>query len=65
MVKLRTTLASLKPESQTANMVAVRDCINTHAATFSTLAVSPVDYTAKVKEITDYAAAIVANSSGR
>ena len=63
MAKLRTALASLKPETQTAKMVAVRDGLTTHAATFSTLAVSLVDYTAKVKEITDNAAAIVANDA--
>lgn len=63
MVKLRTALASLKPEVQIAKMVAAKDGLTTHAATFTPLAVSLVTYTAKVQEITDNAAAIVANDA--
>jgi hypothetical protein len=63
MVKLRTALASLKPEVQIAKMVAAKDGLTTHAATFTPLAVSLVTYTAKVQEITDNAADIVANDA--
>lgn len=63
MVKLRTSLTSLKFEVQIAKMEAVNAGLTTHAATFTPLAVTLVDYTAKVKEITDNAAAIVANDA--
>ena len=63
MVKLRTALASLKIEVQITKMVAAKDGLTTHAATFTPLAVSLVDYTAKVKEITDNAADIVASDA--
>lgn len=63
MVKLRTALASLKPEVQIAKMVAAKDGLTTHAATFTPLAVLLATYTAKVAEITDNAAAILANDA--
>lgn len=63
MVKLRTALASLKIEVQIAKMVAAKDGLTTHAATFTPLAIPLATYTAKVKEITDNAADIVANDA--
>jgi len=61
MVKLRTALASLKPEVQITKMVAVKDGLTTHAATFTSLAVPLATYADKVEEITANAAAIQAN----
>jgi hypothetical protein len=61
MVQLRTALASLKPEVQLAKMVAVKNGLTTHAATFTPLAVPLVDYSAKVTQISDNAADIEAN----
>ena len=61
MVKLRTSLTSLKFEVQIAKMEAVNAGLTTHAATFTPLAVPLATYTAKVAEITANAAAIQAN----
>ena len=61
MVKLRTALASLKHEVQIAKMEAVNNGLTAHAATFTTLAVPLAEYSAKVEEIKENAAAIQAN----
>ncbi len=58
MVKLRTALASLKPEVQIAKMEAVDTGLTANAATFTTLAVPLATYSAKVAEIKANATAI-------
>jgi len=63
MVKLRTSLTSLKHEVQIAKMVAVKDGLTAHAATFTSLAVPLATYTDKVAELTANAAAIEANDN--